>query len=135
MSYKKTGKPTGRPLKYTPEQLQEKIDQYFIECEEKKKFANIASLAVYLDVARETIYELKNNESKGFSNIIKKARLKIESLACEKLNNNNSIGAMFYLKSIYSYKDKSEIEIKHKGNVNVSLMRYESGKVEGNVKR
>lgn len=131
MKETKTKKKIGRPFKYTPEQLQKKVDEYFIYCEKEKKFPNVASLAIFLDLNRETVYATeKERLHSGLSNIIKKARLRIESLACERLNNNNSIGAMFYLKTTYNYRDKSEVEVKHKGNINVGLIRYEAIKNE-----
>lgn len=127
-------KSPGRPLKYNPIELQTKIDQYFIECENKKEFPNLAGLAVSLDVRRETIWDYasggKNKLKYELSNCIKKAKEKIEGIIVANLLKTNGIGGMFYLKSAFGYKDKSEVEIQHKGNINVNVIRYESVKNE-----
>lgn len=103
----------GRPLKFeTVEGLQEQINAYFEDCEKNKRPLNVTSMAIWLDTSRETItdYEVKD----GFSDTIKKAKMKIFAWKEEQLYRHSQVvGIIFDLKNNYSeyYKDKQEIEM------------------------
>ena len=101
-------KPLGRPRKYTdPNKMQEDIDAYFIECDQRKikhkiiskgvptdieysEPYSMAGLADALGMSRETLNHYKNSDSYAlwkeedtakaaiFSDIISRARHKIE---------------------------------------------------------
>ncbi len=112
--------PAGRPPKYkTPEEMQEKIDEYFNNLptkvimvgdkERETPIITITGLCYHLGFeCRQSFYDYEKRE--GFSYTIKRARLLIEhDYELElKLGNNNS-GNIFALKN-FGWKDKQEIE-------------------------
>lgn len=110
---------SGRPNKFRdPEALQEAIDNFFIDCEEKKIMPTVTRLAVALDTNRKDLlnYEnelLKNLEpdvKKALSNSIKKAKAKIEAEYEDALyDRGKTTGAIFTLKNNYGWQDKQEI--------------------------
>lgn len=107
----------GRPLKFeSPELLQEKIKEYFDECEEKGKKPFITELAVYLDTSRQTLcnYEKKD----GFFDTIKRAKEKCEMELERNLIEGkvNPTGSIFNLKNNYGWKDRNETDITTQGD-------------------
>ena len=92
-------------------QLQNAIDKYFKECDEKEKPYTVSGLAYALDTNRQTLlnYEEKFPE---FVDTIKNAKAKIEAFNEEQLYNRNvpTVGVIFNLKNNYDWKDKQEIE-------------------------
>jgi hypothetical protein len=102
----------GRPLKFkTPEELEEKINQYFIECESRGEKPFITELAYYLDTSRETLREYK--ERPEYVDSIKKALTRCE-MALEKNlieGKINPTGSIFNLKNNYGWKDRNETDI------------------------
>lgn len=106
----------GRPKAYTEvEKMQEKIDQYFNECDRKKEPYTITGLALALDLDRKSI----NNYAKDseFFPTIKKAKLIVENYLEKRLiNDSSATGIIFNLKNNYGWSDKQEIQ--HSGNIN-----------------
>ena len=106
----------GRPKKYTEvEIMQQKINKYFKECDQKREPYTITGLALALDLDRRSI----NNYSKDseFFPTIKKAKLKVENyLEKYLIAGSNSTGTIFNLKNNFNWSDKQQIE--HSGNVN-----------------
>jgi hypothetical protein len=122
--------PGGRPPKYkTAKELQEKIDAYFDSCWIDKvtevtdkegictmstvRYQNrpytVAGLALALDLCRDTLAEYV--KAGQFSDIIKKAKLKIEMNVEELLlEGKNAAGPIFWLKNHAAYRDKQEME-------------------------
>jgi hypothetical protein len=96
----------GRPMLFSsPDELQKKINNYFKNNKTKK---TISGLAYHLGfVSRSSFYDYQENEV--FSNIIKKARLKIETIYEEKLHSGNATGIIFALKNM-GWSDKQEIK-------------------------
>ena len=111
MSEKHAG---GRPPKYnTVEEMQEKIDNYFKECDNRNKPYTITGLALALDLDRKSI--LNYSEKEEFFHTIKKAKLKVENYLEERLiNDTSTTGIIFNLKNNYGWKDKQE-------NINVGV--------------
>lgn len=105
----------GRPPKYTnAEEMQEKIDKYFIECDVKNEPYTVTGLALALDVDRRTL--LNYSEKDEFFPTIKKAKLKVENYLEKRLiNDSSTTGIIFNLKNNYDWRDKQEIE--HSGNL------------------
>lgn len=95
-------KSVGRPLKFSSvKELDNKIDAYFAECEEKGRPKTITGLALALDTTRETLLDYQSKED--FSDTIKRAKLKCENFAEEHLfSGRNVAGAIFNLKNNYS---------------------------------
>ena len=111
MSEKHAG---GRPPKYnTVEEMQEKIDDYFKQCDYSDRPYTITGLALALDMDRRTL--LNYGEKEEFFPTIKKAMLRVENYLEERLIRDTSCtGIIFNLKNNYGWKDKQE-------NVNVGV--------------
>ena len=108
----------GRPPIFdTPEQLENLIQAYFDEKQEK---VTVTGLAYHLGFeSRQSIYDYK--ERLEFSYIIKRATLWIESMYEEKLSGNNVAGSVFALKNM-GWKDKQETE--HSGSIDTRPIQY-----------
>lgn len=121
----------GRPRFYkTPEEMQERIDLYFSECDEFKtkvlvkykegydivdfpsgKKYSVAGLAYYLGFSQRTQLADYAKDHPEFSDTIKRARLKIESQRiedCVENDTKNAAGIKFDLINNFDYKDKLE---------------------------
>ena len=89
----------------TDKELQEKIEAYF---EEKQDKPTLTGLALHLGFCdRQSIYDYENNEEHSCT--IKRARLRIESAYEERMHSNSNAGAIFALKN-FGWSDKQEIE-------------------------
>jgi hypothetical protein len=100
--------PGGRPPKFkTPEEMQEAIDTYFLQCEEKKEPVTVSGMAFALGMTTETLrsYGLKNE----FSATVKSAKQQVE-IELEKalLSGRNATGPIFNLKNNFGWKDARE---------------------------
>lgn len=98
-----------RPPKWNkPEELQDAIAAYFVECEEKEKMPTKAGLAISLNCHQDTLHEYLTNKEKdvGFSDAIKGAYNHIEEAWNQKLAGANATGPIFYLKAAFHYKDR-----------------------------
>lgn len=114
----------NKPLKFkTPEELEERIQEYYKWAEENNRHITMSGLAWYLGCSRQTLlnYEnsLENDWLKRVSDdvkvryvdSIKRAKQRIEMEYEEGLFNKNSVvGTIFTLKNNYSWVDKQEIE-------------------------
>lgn len=116
----------GRPAHYeTPQELEQKIQEYINSTAYKTspdpenpeeviyqgEPITISGLAYFLGFeSRQSLYDYEKRE--GFSYIIKKARLKVESEYEKKLSSRNPTGSIFALKNM-GWADRSEI--KHEG--------------------
>ena len=110
----------ARPRKFdNAGDLQEKIESYFIKCEDEKKPYTVSGLCVHLDVTRETLSQYE--KKKEFSDTIKKAKTMIENWIEENalLNKLNSVVAIFNLKNNFGWKDKQELE--HSGGIDYNM--------------
>jgi hypothetical protein len=114
------GNEGGRPPFYSNSiELQNKIDEYFNGCPDKKEIVagngtvklsiyTISGLAYYLGFeSRQSFYAYEDKVE--FSYTIKRARLRIEMNYEQNLQFNNATGSIFALKNM-DWSDKSEIE-------------------------
>jgi hypothetical protein len=112
----------GRPLKFeSVEQLQEKINAYFVECDEKNEPYTITGLAVFLDCDRDTLlnYEKK---SEDFFGTIKRAKDKCLAYAEKSLwQVKNPAGIIFNLKANYGWQDTQKIDVNLTGDAATAL--------------
>ena len=101
----------GRPPHYeTPEEISEKIDEYF---QQIKKKPTITGLALFLGFAsRQTIHDYKKDAR--FSYILKRAVLLIEQYHEERLSEHSCTGSIFFLKNQGWIAEESKL-IKHDG--------------------
>jgi hypothetical protein len=117
----KSGNKLGRPPLYkTPDELQEKIDQYFKDGYKTKTIhlkdgteveipcITISDLVIYLGFCdRVSFYDYEKRPD--FSYTIKRARSFIEREYEEMLRFGNPTGAIFALKN-FGWSDKQEID-------------------------
>ena len=110
----------ARPYKYTPEELEAKIDEYFKKKEKESRekklvFCSIRDLASFLKIDLQTWYNYDSRP--GYSDIIKRARDRIIAVWEEQLfyPGRNSSGAIFYLKNFGDMVDK--VEHDHRGQI------------------
>lgn len=116
--------PGGRPPIYkTPEAMQEAVDEYFDRCPDKRNIRvrqgkenveisvpcpTMTWLALWLwFVNRQSMYDYENIPE--FSDIVKKARSRIEREYEANLQNANSTGSIFALKN-FGWIDKQQTE-------------------------
>ena len=101
----------GRPLIFkSPEELEEKIENYILDCDEREVPYTIEGLAVACEVDRKTILNYTHKDE--FFPTIKKYRAKIlaqlQELALS--GKTNATVTIFNLKNNYDYSDKQEIK-------------------------
>jgi len=122
----------GRPLKFnTPEDMQKRIDLYFLSCRCRQEenpellkglsnedlliiydiddtFPTVTGLALALDMSRRSLcdYEIKDE----FIHAVKKAKQRVEAFIEQRLYHNNATGSIFNLKNNFGWKDKTESE-------------------------
>ena len=100
----------GRPPKFaTPEDMQEGIDAYFAERDDKEKPYTIAGLAYHLDMTTQGLREYQTKDE--FSCIIKKAKQKVELSVESLLLEGKGAGAIFWLKNHAGYSDTQKMEL------------------------
>lgn len=106
----------GRPKKYTEvEIMQQKINNYFEECNKNNEPYTVTGLCLSLDICRDTLLEY--SKDKRFSDTIKKAKLKVENyLEKHLITDNSTTGIIFNLKNNFGWTDKQQLE--HSGNIN-----------------
>ena len=99
--------PGGRPLKYpNPEDLQIVIDKYLEDTPTEK--LTITGLALACDFTR---VELNDYAERGeYSNIVKKARQKVEQSYEQDMRKNACAGSIFVLKNM-GWTDRQDIDV------------------------
>jgi len=116
MSRKRTGQPNGRPPMYkTPEELQDKIDEYFGSCWQTNSDSikiqtipyTMTGLAIACGMSRRALLDYTKKDA--FLPTLKKAKAICQRYAEEYLfKGKNQAGAIFNLKNNYAWKDKTE---------------------------
>lgn len=113
----------GRPLKFkTPEELQEKINEYFASCDSRTQKIlkdgefievsnprpyTITGLALHLGTSRDILLNYQDRDE--YSNTIKAAKLKIQNFAEESLwQPKIAQGVMFNLVNNWGWRDRRE---------------------------
>lgn len=107
-------RPVGRPrLISSPEEMQERINDYFHKAEEEgAKPATIAGLCYFLGFDdRDAMADYEKREE--YTRTVKNARLKIEQDRSERLLGKDTFtpGVIFDLKNNHGWKDKTEHEV------------------------
>ena len=117
--------PGGRPIKYTAEDLQTKVNEYF-EVEPKP---TIAGLAVHIGTDRKTLYNYKERDE--FFHILKEAVDRVEAKYEGRLiYENNPTGVIFALKNM-GWKDKTESDVRVEGGVQLVFTDATPNDAEG----
>lgn len=125
--------PCDKPLKFkSPQALQNKIDAYFKECDDRKRTVllktgetadipdprpyTISGLAVALDTSRRVLMEYSSRHS--YSNTITRAKAKIQAFGEESLwTPGISHGVVMSLTNSFGWRQKHEIDSKVTGNM------------------
>lgn len=118
MCEEKKKRKQGGQYKYTPEELEKKIDEYFkdrIDTDRKVNFCSIRDLCIFLDIDRQTFYNWESYPV--YSTITKKAREKILTAWEQQLflPGRNTTGAIFYLKNYGGMAD--QVQHVHQGSI------------------
>lgn len=133
----------GRPPYFkTPNELEEVVNDYFMNCPDKHSIIvndtiieedcpTITGLVLHLGFeSRQSFYDYGKREE--FSYIIKRSQLRVKNVYEKLLRNKSCVGAIFALKNM-GWKDSQEIITEDKterpSNVNIIIHGSES---EGN---
>ncbi len=101
----------GRPRKYqSAAELQEKIDAYFAECDEKNKPYTVTGLALACGLDRDQLIHYAKDDE--FSDTIKTAKQKILEWLEARLTDKTTFtpGIIFSLKNNYGWRDEKHLE-------------------------
>ena len=105
------GERGGRPPKFkTAKELQKSITEYFEYLEKSEVRPTITGLILFLGFAdRSSFYDMQSDKRPGFSYTIKRARLMIENVYEQLLQQNTPAGSIFALKNL-GWDDKQTID-------------------------
>lgn len=114
----------GRPPKFkTAEEMEEAIDAYFSECDEKSKPYTITGLAIACGFeSRQSIFDYSKKPE--FSYTLKKAKMKVEEFLEQRLLENAPTGTIFNLKNNFGWKDKTEQDQNVSGGLKIEVVRF-----------
>lgn len=98
----------ARPKKIkSVKELEEKISEYFKECDSSGKPYTLSGLAVFIGVDRKTLLNYSKDER--FFPAIKKAKAACEAYAEERLYGKGQVaGVIFSLKNNFGWTDSQE---------------------------
>lgn len=122
-------KKAGQPPKYTDVKvMQDKIDEYFNDCDIREAVYTVEGLAYWLDMDRQSILNYEKKDE--FFGTIKKAKMRILSRLHEMaaVGKYNPTMAIFNLKNNYGYADKTEVDM----NANIETVQYYAPKKDSN---
>ena len=98
-----------------PEQVKQRITDYFEYCERNDRKPQLVSMANWLGVSRETLNTWKRGEyrSETHSDIIKKAVDLLEEIWADYMQNGkiNPASGIFLGKNLYNYRDEQQMII------------------------
>ncbi len=107
----------GRPLKFkNAAELEGKIEEYFAECVRTGEPLTVTGLALALDTTRETLMDYQ--EKNGYSDAVKRAKLRIENAYEKRLIARGNGGDIFALKQ-FGWKDRMEQAVELSGNMSL----------------
>ena len=116
-------------IRFTPDDIENKINDYFNYCNENSKPFTMSGLALFLDCSRTTLYnydkelvkfkDLSENDKLRILNSVKRAKRMVEAYQEEQLFLGKSpVGTIFSLKNNFNWKDSQEIN----NNTNISAI-------------
>ena len=110
-----------KPFYTDPDVMQSKIDEYYIDCDDREVPYTVPGLAYWLGFAsRQALWDYANRtkfESEPvrhlFNDIIKKAKLKMEAQCIEEIRSGKkpAIPGIFNLKCNHGYIETQRIEL------------------------
>ena len=110
----------GRPRKYSsPGEMEQIINDYFRECESKEEPKTIYGLALALDLTYEGLMGYSTRDD--YSGLVKRAKEEIirEVETRGHLSKANPAFAIFWLKNVAKWADKSEVEMTSRVSLSV----------------
>lgn len=124
-------RPVGRPLNFTPEQLDIAIDQYLEHCEQTLECVTEAAFCAYHKITSDWLSE--NKERQEFCQSIKRIKnaCKIYLMHNGLKNEVNPTMAIFLLKNNHDMKDRWEGDqrTQHSGAVDLNVLADDLDKV------
>ena len=111
----------GRPLKFSQEEFEKRVNDFFEFCENENRPLTITRLACFLSCDRKTLLNYSHKDK--FFPAIKKLRTYIEAQKNENLlsNKGNVIGQIFDLKNNHDWRDQQDINL-HNEIIPVSIV-------------
>lgn len=105
------------------DQLKAAIDNYFLDCDERRAPYTVSGLALHLETSRRMLLDLQKKDyySNDFKHLIGLAKQKILSRMEEGALSGryNATATIFTLKNNFGYVDKTEQVIEQKNNSEV----------------
>lgn len=98
----------GRPLKYTPQQIEIMAEEFFQRCDDMGDPYTITGLALALDTSRKVLCEYEERDE--FRDIVKKIKTRVENYAEKKLYTGTPTGPIFALKN-FGWSDKQDLNL------------------------
>lgn len=116
-------------IRFTADDIEEKIENYFNYCNENSKPFTMSGLALFLDCSRTTLYnydkelvkfkDISEDDKQRILNAVKRAKRMVEAYQEEQLFIGKSpVGTIFSLKNNFNWKDSQEIN----NNTNISAV-------------
>ena len=104
--------PIGRPPKFASVQdMENRIELYFAECEGKGRPYTMSGLALALGTTRSLL--LRYEYKAGFDRVIERAKEKVQNYAEEMLFSSKQVaGIIFNLKNNFGWADQQVIDFK-----------------------
>lgn len=100
----------SRPLKFTPGELQKKIDEFWEFIKETERPATLERLNCFLQCDKELLNEYESRPE--YEAIVKKVKREIYADKVERLiAGRNPVGVIFDLKNNYNWVDKQDINV------------------------
>ena len=116
-------------IRFTADDIENKINDYFNYCNENSKPFTMSGLALFLDCSRTTLYnydkelikfkDISEDDKLRILNAVKRAKRMVEAYQEEQLFIGKSpVGTIFSLKNNFNWKDAQEIN----NNTNISAV-------------
>jgi hypothetical protein len=121
-----------RTKKLTPTTLRNNINKYFSWCETEDRLPSLTGLAIFLKVARNTVYVWMSDPRMG--TVVDDARMRIQSWCEEDVYKTPGImvpGKALYMKNVHNWSEKQQTDINQEVIVKKVLTLEEAkGKLE-----
>lgn len=104
------GNPGGRPKKYTPIKMRNKINDYFCDCEKRDRIPSIKGMCLYLKMTPTSFYHYKKRPE--FQGIFEQAGLIISDWLESDVytSRGQAAGKLAYMQNLHNWANKTEVE-------------------------
>lgn len=125
---RENGKKGGRPSKYTVEELDKKIDEYFSLNNTKDNIPKWPSMLNHLELSDSTLLKYRTNEKyikQGYADVIKKAERRFSETLMQLAVDHPNLQSLviFLLKQPHNggYTDKQQVDTNNKHQIDVVI--------------